>query len=305
MSIKIVRGRQQTPARVVIYGTEGIGKTTLAAQFPDALILDTEDGSKHLDVARSKCPDWQSLTLAMRELAVQSHGFKTVVVDSIDWAAAACERHVCKAAGKKGIEDWGFGKGYKVLADQFADIIDAADAIVTAGLHVVFVAHAKVQRTSPPDMTEGYDRYELDLHKQLAPMVKEWCDILLFCNYRTKLVEGGDGRKKALGGKERIVYAERSAAFDAKNRYGLPAEMAMSIDSLAPLFEGPAKPAKPDAMAVMSKASKKIAEAASAAELQRCRKRIDDLLADETLTADQWGALTDQIDAKSGQEVEA
>lgn len=304
MTIKIVRGREKTPAKVVIYGTEGIGKTSLASQFPNALILDTEDGSKRLDVARSKCPDWPALTLAMRELAVHSHGFETVVVDSIDWAAAACERHVCKAAGKKSIEDWGFGKGYKVLADQFADLIDAAEAIVTAGLHVVFVAHAKVVRTSPPDLTDGYDRYELDLHKQLAPMVKEWADAVLFCNYRTKLVDGNDGRRKATGGKERILYAERTAAFDSKNRFGLAAELPMTIDSLAPLFAGGTKAAKPDAMAVMTKASKAIADAKDEAALAKCRKRIDDLLADGTLTSDQWGALTDQIDAKTGEEVE-
>jgi len=55
MPIKITRGIERAPLRAVVYGVEGIGKSTLASQFPDALVLDTEDGTRHLDVARSRC----------------------------------------------------------------------------------------------------------------------------------------------------------------------------------------------------------------------------------------------------------
>jgi hypothetical protein len=236
--LKITRGRQRAAGRWAFFGTEGIGKSTLASQFPAPLILDTEDGTKHLDCARSVVTDWQTLTLAMKELAVNSQGFKTVVVDSADWAEKLLVEWLLKESGKRSIEDFGFGKGYVMLQEHVARFLASADVLVRQGIHVVFVAHSKIVRTSPPDQTDGYDRYELKLTKQVAPLFKEWSDALVFCNFKTKLVEGADGRMKATGGKQRVMYAERCAAFDAKNRYGLPAEMPMSIDQLAPAFDG-------------------------------------------------------------------
>lgn len=289
MPMKIIRGPVRQPAKVVIYGVEGIGKTTLAAEFPSPLFLDTEDGSKHLDVARVACPEWGDLMLSMRELAVETHGFQTVVIDSVDWAAASCEKKVCKDAGKKSIEDWPYGKGYKILAEKFAELLEAAEAVVAAGLHVVMIAHAKVQRTSPPDLTEGYDRYELDLDKRLAPGVKEWADAVLFCNFKTRLIEGSDGRRKAIGGKDRLLYAERSAAYDAKNRFGLPEESPMTIDSLRPLFEGPAP---------RLTLRDRIAAAATADDLGRICAVVDDQAAKGKLTPEQVATLHGLIDTR-------
>jgi hypothetical protein len=236
--IKIIRGRQKTAGRFTVYGTEGIGKSTLASQFPTPLILDTEDGTRHLDCARAPISSWKDLTLAMTELAINAQGFKTVVIDSADWAEKLLVEWLLKGAGKNSIEDFGFGKGYVMLQEHVARFLASADVLVRQGIHVVFVAHSKVVRTSPPDQTDGYDRWELKLTKQVAPLFKEWSDALIFCNFKTKLVEGADGRMKARGGKDRIMYAERSAAWDAKNRFGLPAEMPMEIGQLASVFEG-------------------------------------------------------------------
>lgn len=233
MSLKIVRGKIASAIRGMIYGTEGIGKTTLAAQWPNPLILDTEEGSSRIDCARVVCRDWLTLEGAMHELARDSQGFKTIVVDSADWAERQIIDHLLKKSGKKSIEDFGFGKGYVMLAEHAAKLLSAADQLIDRGMNVVFVAHSKVQRTSPPDETEGFDRWELKLTKHTAPLFKEWCDLLLFCNYRLTLVEGQDGRMKARGGKERVMYAQRAAAWDAKNRFGLPESMPMSIDQLA------------------------------------------------------------------------
>ena len=138
-------------------------------------------------------------------------------------------------------------------------VFEEVDALVAKGVHVVFVAHTKVQRTSPPDQTDGYDRYELKLTKQVAPLLKEWADMVLFCNYRIQIVEGTDGRLKAQGGKERVMHAAHSAAWDAKNRFGLPEEMPMQFDQIAHLFAGTAPKPAPAA----AKAEEKAATAAA------------------------------------------
>lgn len=294
--MKITKGKQAAPVRAVLYGVEGIGKTTLASQFPTPLFLDTEDGTKQLEVDRVSCPDWASLRGCVAELGVESHGYQTIVIDSIDWAERALAEHVCKADGKKSIEDYGFGKGYVILAEHMARFVEGLDNLHRAGLHVLLVAHAKVQRTSPPDQTDGYDRYELRMSKQVSPIVKEWADALLFCNYRMRLIEGSDGKRKAIGGKDRVIYAERAAAFDAKNRYGLGEELPMTIDALAPLFTGGGT--KQVDTELYDQIVKAIADATTVKKLGRIGDRIDQLVSEDQLTGDQWSALTDLVKAR-------
>ena len=299
--MKITRGRVETPVRGTFYGTEGIGKTTLAAQCPGAIVLDTEDGSHHLDVARVSCPDWLSFTDAMHELTRDPQGFQTVVIDSADWLERLLIEHILKRAGKKSIEDFGFGKGFTHLAEGFGRLLASCDGLVGLGFHVVFVAHATVKRTSPPDLTDGYDRYELKLTKQTAPLLKEWCDALLFCNYDTRTTEGSDGRRKAVGGKRRMIHAERAAAWDAKNRYGLEAEVPMTIDALAPIFAEPAKrPTWRD----------RVAAAATVADLGQIGDDADQAVSDGRLTPELRARLDEVIAARhaeieAGEEVQA
>ena len=301
MAIKIERGRRQTPARVVLYGTEGIGKSTLAAEFPAPLVLDTEEGTHHLDVARVSVGTWEALRQAVAEIGSGTPGeFKTVVIDSADWAERLLVEHVCQEARKKSIEDFGYGKGWVVVAEQFGRFLAQCDALVGLGFHVVFVAHSKVQRTSPPDQTDGFDRYELKLSKQVAPILKEWCDALLFANYETMTTQGTDGRTKAIGGKRRIIHAERAAAWDAKNRYGLPEKVPMQIESLAPLFAEPAKrPGWRD----------RVAAAATVADLGRIGDEADQAVSAGRLSAEQREQLDALIAARheeiEGEEVTA
>lgn len=248
MGLKIERGKRVGAHRVVIAGTDGIGKTTLAAAFPSPLILDTEDGSGHLDTARVTCHSWEDLMNAVMSLGGDPQGFGTVVIDTVDWGEKALIEHVVRKGGKRSIEDFGFGKGWIIVAEQFSKLLDALDTAIRRGLHVVLVCHTMVKRVSPPDMTDGFDRYELKLSKQVSPLVREWCDVHLFCTTKVRLVEGNDGRTKASGGKVRVMHSERTAAWDAKNRLGLPEEMPMTIEALAPLFTS-AKPAGPGWMA--------------------------------------------------------
>jgi hypothetical protein len=289
--MKITRGTQRAAVRAVIYGVEGIGKSTLASQFPNPLILDTEDGSRHLDVARAACPDWPTLQEAVHELIRDRQGFETVVIDSADWMERSLIEKTVRDAGKKSIEDFGFGKGYVLIAEQIGRFLKLADDLAARGCHVVFVAHSKVIRTSPPDAADGYDRYELKLSKQTAPLFKEWCDLLLFANYKTVVVEGSDGRMKARGGKDRVMHAERCAAWDAKNRFGLPETMPMAIEPLAGLFDVPKKKSWRE----------RIADCRTVAELGDMGTAVDEAESAGRLTPANAAQARELIDARHGE----
>jgi len=292
MALKIERGRKHTPVRAGVYGIEGIGKSTLASEFPSPVVLDTEEGTHHLDVARVSIGSWDELRAAVAEIGSKPGEFKTVVIDSADWAERLLVEHVCSEGRKKSIEEFGFGKGWVIVAEQFGRFLTQCDALIGVGLNVVFVAHSKVQRTSPPDLSDGYDRYELKLSKQTSPLLKEWCDLLAFANYKVTTVEGSDGRTKAIGGKKRVLHLERAAAWDAKNRYGLPEEVPMSIESLAPIFAPPAKrPGWRD----------RVASAASVEELGRIGDDADQAVTDGKLTPDQREQLDAAIAARHAQ----
>jgi hypothetical protein len=305
--MKIVKGRQRHAARTVLYGVESIGKTTLGSQFPKPVFIDTEEGTKQFDVDRVEARDWVTLNGALVDLAGDPQGYETVVIDTADWAERILIEHMLKTHPKqpKSIEDIPYGKGYTIAAERFAEFLAKCDKIIARGVNVLLLAHATVKRFSPPDMDEGYDRYELKLTKQSAPLLKEWADALLFANYQTRIVEGEDGRKRGKGGQERKLYCQRCAAWDAKNRYGLPPSIPMTIEALAPIFEqpAPAPAAKPTAKVeaaepVSSVIRKAIAETTAEGLLTRMKARVEQLAEAGELTSDEVDEFLGAIDSK-------
>jgi hypothetical protein len=235
--MKITSGKQTRAQRVVIYGVESVGKSTFAAQFPKPLFLDVEGGTAHLDTDRVEIATLAELESAIREC--QSTDYQSVIIDSADWAERLVLEGMLVQDKKKSVEDYGYGKGFVMLAEKFARLLTIADQMVAGGKNVVFIAHSKVQRVEPPDMLSAYDRYELKLTKQSAPLLKEWADELWFFKFKTKTVESESGRSKGVGGKERIILTTHSAAYDAKTRSGLVEELPMTWDSVAHLFAKP------------------------------------------------------------------
>lgn len=234
---KIKTGPTARPQKVVLYGAEGIGKSTLAAGFPNPLFLDLEDGTAHISVrrlTRTELPSCAAVRAALREIAQAGPEVAgTVVLDTVDWLEAmAAEEVIAEANDSKitSIESFGYGKGYTHLKEKLTMVLADLDRCIRAGQHVVLLAHSRVARHEPPD-SAAYDRYELKMSKQVAPLVKEWADCLLFGNFVTLVTDG-----KGVGGKKRRLWAERTAAIEAKNRVGLEPTADWGIEPIRAAF---------------------------------------------------------------------
>ena len=241
--MEIIKGKIKKAKKVVIYGPEGIGKSTFASKFPDPVFIDTEGSTNDMDVARLPRPtSWIMLLEELQYVEKNPGVCKTLVIDTIDWAEQLCVEHICAKHNKSGIEDFGYGNGYIYTKEEFGRFLNKLTDVIETGVNVVLTAHAQLRKFEQPDEMGAYDRWELKLGKktqsQTSPLVKEWADMLLFCNYKTYSIAVDDkGKKhKAQGGK-RVMYTCHHPCWDAKNRYNLPDECELDYGVIAGIIE--------------------------------------------------------------------
>ena len=240
MKFEINRGKIKSAIRLVAYGSEGIGKSTFASQFPEPLFIDVEGGTKQLDIARFPQPDtWADILAMVDAVIAEPDVCRTLVIDTIDRAETLLSAQLLAEAGVDSIEKYGggYGKGYTAIQERFnKDLLMRLDRLIAKGVNVVLLAHAAMRKLESPD-DPPYDRWELKVSKKVAPVVKEWADILLFMNYEVMVVEE-NGRAKAKGQAKRRMHANHKPTYDAKNRYGLPDDMELSFEPLRAVFDG-------------------------------------------------------------------
>lgn len=219
---RLTTGRLSRAQKVVIYAPEGFGKSTLASRFPAPLFLDLEDSTSQLDVTRlahTEITDLKVVESALTEIAC-TRPCATLVVDTVDWLEILIANALVADARNpkiRGIEDFGYGKGYTLLKERMAQVLARLDAVIAAGITVVLLAHARVARIEPPEGAAPYDRFELKLSKQVAPLVKEWADMLLFGNW----CEPSNGEPASPEERKRQMHCTHTTAWDAKNRHNL------------------------------------------------------------------------------------
>lgn len=248
MTLATVRsGRRELPLRTLLYGAEGVGKTTFAACAPRPIFLAAEDGTAHLDVPRFPTPEtWTDVLDAIRTLATEAHDYQTVVIDTLDAVEPLVWRHVCARDKQDSIESYGYGKGYVAALDEWRVLLAALERLrAIRTMNVVLIAHTWLRPFKNPEGPD-FDRYEMKLHPKAGGQVKEWCDDVLFARFETYAAK--DERTKRIRGVStgaRIVCTVRTAAYDAKNRHSLPETLPLSWEDYAAALAvgAPADPA--------------------------------------------------------------
>jgi hypothetical protein len=249
MMKRIHQGRRPSPPRFVIYGTEGIGKSTMAAQAPKPIFIPTEDGLDQIDCASFPlAASFADVEAALQSLIQEQHDFEAVVIDSLDWLERLIWDVLCEQYGVPSIEkvDGGYARGYTHALTYWRRVLDALNTLRSRrGMCVVLLAHAKVEKFEDPE-SSAYDRYSPRLHKHATALVNEWADAVLFATRKiiTKTEETGFNRERTIAsglgkdGGERVLRCVGSPACVAKNRFDLPAELPLAWSALMQAMAG-------------------------------------------------------------------
>lgn len=229
----IVSGVRPLPPRVLIYGTDKIGKNTWAAGAPSPIVIQAEEGSDELGIPRFPlATDFQAVISQLKALAEEDHPYQTVIVDSADWLerliwdAVISEETNPKWSKSIELVGGGYGKGYMHAADKWRELLDALKYLRNhKGMIVILLCHHEVKSVNLPEV-DPFDRYQPKLHKYAMGMLKEWADVIGFAGYKTfsKSVEvsGDKTVTKGVGSGERVLQLTERPTHLAGNRYALP-----------------------------------------------------------------------------------
>lgn len=238
--MEIKKGTIAGAKKVVLYGPEGIGKSTFASHFPDPVFVDTEGSTNALDVARfdEDFSDWNKI-LEAADFTLENPDMKTLVIDTADWAEQACINSLNQEHNTSNILTMDYGHGSLFVVAEFEKLLKKLTAIVDKGVNVLLLAHAAMRKQELPDEMGAFDRWELKLQsKQVKAMVKEWADMVLFANYKTVVIEDSKTKSKKAQGGKRVMYTAHHPAWDAKNRYGLDECVDFDYSVIKSIIEG-------------------------------------------------------------------
>jgi hypothetical protein len=240
---------------MLIYGTAGMGKTSLALQAPDAVYIQIAPEKPPADVdpiGFGELTEYNQIVEALSALYTEDHAHKTLIIDSIDALEPLVWRETCLRNQWRDIEAPGYGKGYLAADHVWREIITGCDALRRdRGMAVIWLALASAENHEEPGTTP-YKRYQMKVHKRAEGLLTQAADAVLFIN--TKVVikesEAGFGKKAthAEGGGTRWLFTDGRPAYVAKNRYNLPDAIPLpkgqAWQALAQYLPGAAAPAE-------------------------------------------------------------
>ncbi len=221
LSESIITGRKLSPLRLLVHGKPGAGKTTFLSELPNPLFLDLEKGFGDLETARYQAEDLGEIKTAIRDLNLDSMGYKSLVVDSFSRLLEYVSTSVADSAGVKSPADIAFGKGYAAVDAEIVNVLKLLDNLrENKNMHIAFTAHSDVKTFSPPD-SDPYDRYEIKGKERFSAPLIEWCDVILFLKEEVFVTKDN----RATGTGKRVLISEDRPTHIAKSRYNIPAEI--------------------------------------------------------------------------------
>lgn len=248
------KGNPNKPPRIMIYGVEGCGKSTLGARSDSPVFITPEGGIDQLRNAKGELVDelsgissWDDVRRGVQLLIAEQHSFETLVLDSADWLEKLCHAKIIGQSGKSITTcNGGYGAGYRQSETMHKELIDdLAFLREKKHMNIIVTAHCAVRTVKDPSMMDDYDGFEIKCHEYISSLWREWVDALLFTRFRTYTKQGDTQKARALSDGKRVIYTVKQPAFQAKNRYHLDPEYEFTLDFWN-IFKAAAKKNIPD-----------------------------------------------------------
>jgi hypothetical protein len=239
----LIRGRQQKPLKLFIYGRNGIGKTTFASQFDKPVLLDLEDNASHVEIDRWFLSAYKDVQTFLYELRIQPHDFKTVILDSVDALQNLIIEDIVTRHNVKTLSDvGGYGAAYAELKTEFGNILKRMNALFRKEMNIIFTGHETVSRIEEPG-ERVYDRITPAIREPNYSQICNWCFAVFYATSRVRREAeenlGFNQTRKSNVSRvsTRIFYTEPSAAHLAKNIFKLPNPMEINYALLKESIE--------------------------------------------------------------------
>lgn len=245
MALHTADARSTLPDRIVLYGVEGVGKTTWAAQAKKPVFLCAEDGIRNLEATKLLSPtgeairSWPDVTGALEDLLKEPHDFETLVIDTADWLEPIIKNEVVAAHFEASEAKFdAFGRGYNMALTYWRKLLDLLDRLRSdRRMEVVILAHAQLRAEESPSIGVEVKRYGMKIKgsEKCSPsaLMSEWCDSLLFATFEEMKRESETGKVKGNPTGRRVVKTQRGMMWSAKTRWKIPAEIPLSYEAYA------------------------------------------------------------------------
>lgn len=231
----VVRGRVFEPPKIMVYGIDGVGKSSFCSQAPNPIFLQAglDKGLEQIGPARFPVSNtYEDFLGKLRRVATGEHQWQTLAVDNLSAIEALIYQRVCANNNWPTITKPGFDRGEKLAMAEWLEVLDLLNKCHARGMAILLVAHARRERLGDPE-NPTVEQYAPALHtKTSGELFRRWVDATLFLTRRMAVKTEGQGMAErkigvAVGadGGERIIRASWTPANVAKNRYDMPSEM--------------------------------------------------------------------------------
>ena len=238
---KIKNKAQRQGAKILIYGTEKIGKTTFGVNTPNPILMSVEDGARNIKRNDGKEFDelddidsWDKCMRVVQDLTRYNHDYKTLVIDSIDWLERRCHQRII---GNRDTDltrvNGGFQAGPRDAQRRHSDLLYSLDGLQQKrGMNIVAISHYQIKKYTDPLMEEGFDMFMPKCEPMVSALWREWSEAIIFVAQPMTLRDQGNPKKKTRGGEcqDPVAYTVATPQYMAGNRYGLPAKMKFGYD---------------------------------------------------------------------------
>lgn len=164
-----------TPKVFFIWGQSMHGKTYLARQFPNPIILNTDGNGKKINTPHVDICDFETFVIALKEIEAGKHTYETVVIDLVDDIKTFLEDYICKKFNVENLADAPFGKAFSEVRSTWKRIMIRLTQLPYT---VIFISHI-IQVTDEYDKSIQIEQPSLE--QKYLNMTKGRTDVMIKC----------------------------------------------------------------------------------------------------------------------------